>query len=40
MSKETVHNPIYSDVNVNKETGKKQLRKYGIAAPFNYGFIP
>lgn len=40
MSKETVYNPIFSDTNINKETGKKQLRKYGMAPVFNYGFIP
>jgi len=40
MSKETVSNPIFSDVNLNKDTGAKQLRKYGVAPIFNYGFIP
>jgi inorganic pyrophosphatase len=40
MSKETVYNPVFSDVNIKKDTGAKQLRKYGVPAIFNYGFIP
>ena len=38
MSKETVYNPVFSDVR--EKNGVKSLRKYGIPTIFNYGFIP
>ena len=31
---------MISDTNTNKQTGKKQLRHYGIPTTFNYGCIP
>ena len=34
------HNPVMSDTNKNKQTGKRQLRHYGMPTTFNYGFIP
>jgi len=37
---EVAHNPVMSDTNKNKESGKRQLRHYGMPTTFNYGFIP
>jgi len=38
MSKETVYNPVFSDVHT--KNGAKKLRNYGVAPIFNYGYIP
>ena len=40
ISLEEEFNPVISDTNKNKETGKKQLRHYGMPTTFNYGCIP
>ena len=34
------HNPIASDTRTNKQSGKAELRHYGMPTIFNYGFIP
>ena len=40
ISLEEDYNPVISDTNTNKQTGKKQLRHYGMPTTFNYGCIP
>jgi hypothetical protein len=40
MNLKIKNNPVVYDTRVNKQTGKPELRSYGMATTFNYGFIP
>jgi len=40
LHKESKNNPIVNDTRANKQSGKHELRNYGLSTIFNYGFIP